>query len=123
MGPSVPEGGCRGKRGWRRGRYAGVYALERPQGANGRPGEISKCTCTGTCTDISPLAEAKAARALVQEASEHRFRGTRDQHHLDRHQDATFLVGSPSRTCRRCGGGVRPLRPWFREGGGLERWP
>src|SRR5437899_7804972 len=66
MGPSVPEGGCRGKRGWRRGRYAGVYALERPQGANGRPGEISKCTCTGTCTDISPLAEAKAARALVQ---------------------------------------------------------
>src|SRR6266702_4675230 len=34
----------------------GVWALERPQGANGRPGEISMCTCTGTCTDISPLA-------------------------------------------------------------------
>src|SRR5438093_12201111 len=34
----------------------GVWALERPQGANGRPGEISMCTCTGTCTDILPLA-------------------------------------------------------------------
>jgi len=35
---------------------AWVYALERPEGANGRLGEISKCACTSTCTDISPLA-------------------------------------------------------------------
>src|SRR2546422_4874003 len=40
-----------------RGGYGlGVWALERPEGANGRPGEISMCTCTDTCTDISPLA-------------------------------------------------------------------
>src|SRR5205809_3072441 len=30
--------------------------LSAREGANGRPGEISLCTCTGTCTDILPLA-------------------------------------------------------------------
>ena len=46
-------GVTRGSDGFSKG---GVYALERPEGANGRPCEISKCACTSTCTDISPLA-------------------------------------------------------------------
>src|SRR5438094_2594665 len=37
-------------------RVEGPHPLERPRGREWGSGEISLCTCTGTCTDILPLA-------------------------------------------------------------------
>ena len=56
MGVSVPGLGS-GAGEWatvRLGRRR--LPLSTRQRANGRPGETSMCTCTSTCTDISPLA-------------------------------------------------------------------
>ena len=86
----------------------GLVALERPAGANGR-GRSDAVPRTSACTDIAPLAcTSESSTYSGAEAAEHRFRGPRDRHHLDGHQDATFFVGTPSRTHRPCARTTRP---------------